>query len=324
MKRIFQLLATAVVSAACASSALAQAWPNRPVKLVVPYTAGGPADNLARAMAPRLTEAWGQQVVVENRPGANEMIAAEAVAKAPADGYTLLMASEAVFSLNPELRSKISYNPQKDFAPITKLVSAQLMMAVRPDLPANNVAEFIAYAKANPGKVTYGSTGQGGVLHLGMSWFSTLYGLKMEHVAYNGLPPALQDVMAGRVDAIIAIPGGVMPHVNAGKLKAYAVPGNARVRIAPNVPTFTEVGYPDFEASVYFGLVAPAGTPADIIQRISTDVSRVVRAPDFQEKYLVNIGFEPGGETPAQFAAFLKTDRESAAKRVRAANVKLD
>jgi tripartite-type tricarboxylate transporter receptor subunit TctC len=157
-----------------------------------------------------------------------------------------------------------------------------------------------------------------------MSWFNTLYGVKLDHVTYNGLPPALQDVMASRVDVTVAIAGGVMPYVNTGKLKAFGIAGSSRARIGPGVPTFAESGFPDFEASVYFGLVAPAGTPAEIVQKISSDVSRIVRSSEFNDKYLVNFGFEPVGETPAQFTAFLKKDRESAAKRVRAANVRLD
>ncbi|MDB5862161.1 MAG: hypothetical protein JWQ76_5850, partial [Ramlibacter sp.] len=293
MRKALYSLAVSLVVSVTASSAWAQAWPTKPVKIVVPYSAGGPADVLVRAMAPRLTEAWGQPIVVENRPGANEMIAAEAVAKAPGDGYTLLMASEATFSLNPELRSKIPYNPQKDFAPISRLVSANLMMVGRPDLPASNLAELMTYFKTNPGGSTYASTGIGSVIHLAMSWFNTMYGVKIEHVAYNGTPPALQDVMASRVDVMVAIAGGVMPYVNSGKLKAFGVAGSSRSRIGPNIPTFAESGFPGFDASVYFGLVAPAGTPAEIIQKISSDASRIVRSGEFNDKYLVNFGFDP-------------------------------
>jgi len=302
----------------------AQPYPSKPIHIVVPYTAGGPADLLVRGLGIKLAEKWGQQVVVENRPGANEIIAAEAVAKAAPDGYTLLVASDAVFTLNASLYSKLPYDPVKDLAPVSKLVTANLLLVTRPDFPANSVKEFIEYAKQNPGKLSYGSVGAGGVNHLAMSWFNSLNGLQMEHVPYKGLVQALQDVITGRVDTMFAVIGGALPFVQSNKLKALAVSGKARSGVLPNVPTFAEVGYPSFDASFYFALAAPAGTPRDILTKFASEASQIVNSAEFKEKYLTQLGFEPVGDTPDQFAAFLVNDRKIGAEKVKVSGAKLD
>jgi len=302
----------------------AQTYPSKPVHIVVPYTAGGPADLLVRGLGIKLAEKWGQQVVVENRPGANEIIAAEAVAKAAPDGYTWLVASDAVFTLNASLYSKLPYDPVKDLAPVSKLVTANLLLVTRPDFPANSVKEFIDYAKQNPGKLSYGSVGAGGVNHLAMSWFNSLNGLQMEHVPYKGLVQALQDVITGRIDTMFAVIGGALPFVQSNKLKALAVSGKARSGVLPNVPTFAEVGYPSFDASFYFAVAAPAGTPRDIVTKFASEASQIVNSAEFKEKYLTQLGFEPVGDTPDQFAAFLVNDRKIGAEKVKVSGAKLD
>ena len=317
-------LTLTLLAFALGANALAQSWPQRPVRIVVPYPAGGPADVMVRGLGQKLTDMWGQAVVVDNRPGANEIVAAEAVAKSPGDGYTLLVASDAVFSLNPHLYSKVPYDNVRDFVPVTRLVTANLMLVARPDFPAANVRELIDQVKKNPGKMSYGSVGAGGVNHLGMAWFASLNGLTMEHIPYKGLPPALQDIVTGRVDMMFAVMGGAVPFVKDGKLKAYAVSGKARAPIAPATPTFAEAGFPNFDASFYFGLTAPRGTPADIASRIAADATRVVTAEEFKSRFLTNLGFEPVGETPEQFAAFLKGDREIAAQKVKVSGARLD
>jgi tripartite-type tricarboxylate transporter receptor subunit TctC len=304
--------------------ARAQAWPAKPVRLVVPYTAGGPADILARAMAQKMGETWGQQVLVENRPGANEIIAAEAVAKAPGDGYTWLLSSDAVFVLNQNLYSKLPYDPVKDLVPVSKVVTTNMILIAKPEVPFNSVREFIDHARRNPGKLSYGSVGAGGVNHLAMAWFASIHNLQMEHVAYKGLVQSLQDMVAGRLDVMFAVPGGAAPFINSGKLKAFAVSGRNRLSIAKDVPTFAEVGYPDFDASFYFGIAAPAGTPRDVVGRFAGEASKIINAAEFKEKYLTPLGFEAVGDTPEQFAAFLRTDREMAAKKVKASGAKLD
>lgn len=302
----------------------AQTYPVKPIRIVVPYTAGGPADLLVRGLGQKLTDAWGQQIVVENKPGANEIIAAQDVAKSPADGYSYLLASDAVFSLNAFLYSKLPYDPVKDFAPVSKLVNANLMLVARPDFQAGTVRGLIDAARNNPGKLNYGSVGAGGVNHLAMAWFNTLNGLEMQHVPYKGLVQGLQDIMTSRLDVMFAVIGGAAPLLKAGKLKGIAVSGSARNALIPEVPTFAEAGYPGFDASFYFGLAAPAGTPRAPLAKFAAEAAKIVNAQEFREKYLNNLGFEPAGDTPEQFAAFLRQDREAAEKKVKASGAKLD
>jgi len=309
--------------ALAATWAHAQPYPAKPIRIVVPYTAGGPADLLVRALGQKLTDAWGQQVIVENKPGANEIIAAQEVAHSPADGYNWLLASDAVYSLNPYLYSKLPYDPAKDFVPVSRLVTANLMLVERPDFPAATVRELIDYAKKNPGKLNYGTVGAGGVNHLAMAWFNTLHGLDMQPVHYKGLVNGLQDIMTNRLDVMFAVIGGAAPHLKAGKMKGLAVSGAHRHPLIPDVPTFAEAGLRDFDASFYFALAAPAATPRDIVAKFAAESAKIVNTGEFKDR-LTMLGFEPVGETPEQFAAFLKRDRELAQKKVQASGAKLD
>lgn len=304
--------------------AQAQTYPSKPIRIVLPYSAGGPADVMVRAISQKLGDSWGQPFIVDNKPGANEIIAADLVAKSPGDGYTFLVASDGAYSLNQNLYPKIPYDPVKDFVPVAKLAVGNLMLVTRPDFPAANVKEFIDYVKRNPGKLNYGSIGAGGVNHLASAWFNSINGLQMEHVAFKGLPAAVQELMAGRIDAMFAVTGGVAPFLESGKIKALAVSGRNRQPAAPNVPTFAEVGYPSFDASYYFGVVAPKGTPADITSRFARDMSKIINAADFKSKYLQPLGFDAVGDTPEQFAAFLTSDRELGAQKVKVSGAKLD
>ena len=318
MKKLWLFLALVPVAA------FAQQYPSKPIRVVVPYTAGGPADLLVRGLGQKLTEAWGQQIVVENKPGANEIIAAQDIAKSPADGYNYLLASDAVFSLNGFLYSKLPYDPMKDFAPVGRIVTANLMLVVRPDFPAKNVRELIDHAKKNPGKLNYGSVGAGGVNHLAYAWFNTLNGLEMQHVPYKGLVQGLQDIMTDRLDTMFAVIGGAAPHIKAGKMRGLAVSGQSRNPLIPDVPTFAEAGLPNFDASFYFALAAPAGTPRELLDRFAAESGKIVTSAEFKEKYLANLGFEAVRDTPQQFGAFLVKDRELAAKKVKASGAKLD
>jgi tripartite-type tricarboxylate transporter receptor subunit TctC len=324
MNKLATIAALAAVTVLAVGVTHAQPYPNKPVRIVVPYTPGGPADVLVRGLGQKLSEKWGQQIVVENKPGANEIVAAEAVAKSAPDGYTFLLASDAVFTLNSSLYSKLPYDAVKDFVPVSKLVTANLMLVARPDFPANSVKELAEYARANPGKISYGSVGAGGVNHLPMAWFANQNNLKMEHVPYKGLVQALQDMIAGRLDVMYAVIGGALPFVQSNKVKGIAQSGSARSTIIPNVPTFAEAGFPAFDASFYFALAAPTGTPRDIVARLATDASEIVRSAEFREKYLTNLGFEPVGDTPEQFAAFLVNDRKLGAEKVKVSGAKLD
>jgi tripartite-type tricarboxylate transporter receptor subunit TctC len=305
-------------------AAAAQTYPAKPVRIVVPYTAGGPADLLVRGLGQKLTELWGQQIVVENRPGANEIIAAQEIARSAPDGYSYLLASDAVFSLNGYLYSRLPYDPVKDFAPVSRLVNANLMLVARPDFPASSVRELVAYAKKNPGKLNYGSVGAGGVNHLAMAWFNRQNGLEMQHVPYKGLVQGLQDIMTSRLDVMFAVIGGAAPNLKAGKMKGLAVAGQSRNALVPGVPTFREAGFADFDASFYFGLAAPAGTPRPLVATMAAEAGRIVRTEEFKAKYLDSLGFEPVGDTPESFAAFLKRDRQLAAQKVKASGAKLD
>jgi len=302
----------------------AQPYPSKPVRIVVPYTAGGPADLLVRGLGQKLNDVWGQQVIVENKPGANEIIAAQDIAKSPPDGYNYLLASDAVFSLNSYLYSKLPYDPVKDLAPVSKLVNANLMLVARPDFPGSTVKDLVDYAKKNPGKLNYGSVGAGGVNHLAFAWFNTLNGLEMQHVAFKGLVQGLGEIMTSRLDVMFAVIGGAAPNLKAGKMKGLAVSGKARNPLIPDVPTFAESGMPNFDASFYFALAAPAGTPREMIAKMAADSAKVVQAAEFKEKFLNNLGFEAVGDTPGQFTAFLKGDREAAEKKVKASGAKLD
>ena len=318
------LLLGAIAGLVLADLAQAQAYPSKPVRIVVPYAAGGPADVMVRAISQSMGDSWGQPFIVDNKPGANEIIAAELVAKSAGDGYTFLVASDGAYSLNQNLYPKIPYDPAKDFVPVAKLAIGNLMLVTRPDFPAANVREFIDYAKRNPGKLNYGSIGAGGVNHLASAWFNNINGLQMEHVAFKGLPAAVQELIAGRIDVMFAVTGGVAAFIESGKIKGLAVSGRSRQVAAPGVPTFAEVGYPAFDASFCFGVVAPRGTPAEITTRFARDMSRVINTSEFKSKYLQPLGFEAVGDTPEQFAAFLKADRELGAQKVKVSGAKLE
>ena len=319
-----QILLAGLMGLAAGGAVMAQTYPSKPVRVVVPYAAGGPADVMVRAISQKLGDSWGQPFIVDNKPGANEIIAADFVAKSPGDGYTFLVASDGAYSLNQNLYPKIPYDPVKDFVPVAKLAIGNLMLVTRPDFPAANVREFIDQVKRNPGKFNYASIGAGGVNHLASAWFNNINGLQMEHIAFKGLPAAVQELMAGRIDAMFSVTGGVAPFLESNKIKALAVSGRARQPAAPNVPTFTEVGYPTFDASYYFGVVAPKGTPPNITARFARDMSQVINTAEFKTKYLQPLGFEAVGDTPEQFAAFLKGDRELGAQKVKVSGAKLD
>lgn len=321
MKFLKHLVATALVVACGVAGA--QSWPTKPVRIVVGYGAGGPGDIIARALAVKLGAAWGQPVVVDNKPGANEIIAALDVIKQPADGHTLILGTDALYSFNKLIRSKPGYDAEKDLAPIGRVGHSPLGVFVRPDFPAKDMKEFVAYVKANPGKLNYASTGVGGITHLAVSWMSKLYGLDMVQTPYNAVPLLMGDLSAGRTDMTMLAAGPLMPFVNSGKLRALAVAGPTRVAIAPNVPTFAESGYPEYESFFYMALAAPAGTPPAVLSKISTDVIAALKTEDMA-KALTNVGFQGVGESPAQFAAFLVKDRANAADRVKAANVKME
>ena len=303
-------------------AALAQ-YPTKPVHIVVPYAAGGAVDAFARVLTQQLSEMWGQQVVVDNRPGASTMIGAEQVAKSPPDGYTLLLTAELTLVIVPHLYEKIPYDPLRDFAPVVALVSATQALVANPSLPVKTVKDLVALAKAKPGQLTFGSFGNGSTGHLNMEVLQAMTGARFNHIPYNGAGPAMNDVIGGHIDFMLAALSIVKGNVQAGKLHMIGVGSNHRSGEFPDVPTLSESGAPGFEAKSWFGLVAPAGTPPDVIKKINQDVTRVISDHAFAEKYLAAQGLESITGTPEQFAAFVRAETVRWGKIVKDADVKV-
>jgi len=302
--------------------ALAQ-YPTKPVHVVVPYPAGGAVDAFARVLTQKLSEMWGQQVVVDNRPGASTMIGAEQVAKSPPDGYTLLLTAELTLVIVPHLYEKISYDPLRDFVPIVALVSATQALVANPSLPVKTVKDLVALAKAKPGQLTYGSFGNGSTGHLNMEVLQAMTGARFNHIPYNGAGPAMNDVIGGHIDFMLAALSIVKGNVQAGKLRMIGVGSNHRSSEFPDVPTISESGAPGFEAKSWFGLVAPAGTPPDVIKKINQDVTKVISDRAFAEKFLAAQGLEPITGTPEQFAALVRAETVRWGKVVKDADIKV-
>jgi len=303
-------------------AALAQ-YPTKPVHIVVPYPAGGAVDAFARVLTQQLSEMWGQQVVVDNRPGASTMIGADQVAKSPPDGYTLLLTAELTLVIVPHLYEKIPYDPLRDFTPIVALVSATQALVANPSLPVKTVKDLVALAKAKPGQLTYGSFGNGSTGHLNMEVLQAMTGARFNHIPYNGAGPAMNDVIGGHIDFMLAALSIVKGNVQAGKLRMIGVGSNHRSSEFPDVPTISESGAPGFEAKSWFGLVAPAGTPPDVIRKINQDVTKVISDRAFAEKYLAAQGLGSITGTPEQFAAFIRAETVRWGKVVKDADVKV-
>jgi len=304
------------------TTALAQ-YPTRPVHVVVPYPVGGAVDAFARVLSQQLSEVWGQQVLVDNRPGASTIIGAEQVAKSPPDGYTLLLTAELTLVTVPHLYEKIPYDPLRDFAPVIALVSATQALVANPSLPVKTVKDLVALAKTKPGQLTYGSFGIGSTGHLNVEVLQAMTGARFNHIPYNGAGPAMNDVIGGHIDFMLAALSIVKGNVQAGKLHMIGVGSEHRSPEFPDVPTISESGVPGYEAKSWFGLVAPAGTPPDIIKKINQNVTSVISDRAFAEKYLVAQGLEPILGTSAQFAAFIRAETVKWGKVVKDANAKL-
>jgi tripartite-type tricarboxylate transporter receptor subunit TctC len=317
-------LTTIAGGALCALSAaaLAQSYPVKPLRIVVGFSAGGGTDVAARAVAQKLTESLAQPVVVENRVGAASSIAAEHVARSPADGYTLMMGSVSL-SINPSLHARLAYDPQRDFAAVVHLVSSPFIFVTHPSIPATTVKEFVAFAKARPGQLNFATAGAGSGAHMFMELFNLITGVKMTSVHYKGQAPATVDVLAGQVpvqfDSIMTL----YPITRQGRLRALAVSTTQRSPIAPELPTMVEAGVPGYDADAWFGFFAPAATPKDIIQRLNTESVKALQAADLRER-LRGIGATGVGGTPEQFGAMYRNELAKWAKVVKAAHVRVD
>jgi tripartite-type tricarboxylate transporter receptor subunit TctC len=323
MKAIIHRLAVGTLLALFAVAAPAQTYPAKPVRIVVPFPPGGATDILARDVAQKLTEAWGQQVIVDNRPGAGGNIGSELVAKSAPDGYTLEMGTVGTHAINASLYAKMSYDHVKDFAPIILVAAVPNVLEVNPAVPVNSVAELIAYAKANPGKLNFASSGSGTSIHLSGELFKVMAGVDMTHVPYKGSAPALQDLLGGQVQLMFDNLPPSLPHIKAGKLRALAVTTAARAPALPDVPTVAEAGLPGFEASSWFGLLAPAGTPREIVAKLNGEVAKWLATPEAKEK-LSKQGANAAGGTPEDFAKHIAAETEKWAKVVRASGAKVD
>jgi len=300
----------------CANAA-AQSYPTRPIRLVVPYPPGGPLDIMARAIGQKLTEAWSQPVVVDNRAGAGGNIGADLVAKSPADGYTLLMGAVATHAINPTLYGKVPYDPIRDFAPVALVAQVPNVLVVNPAVPARTVRELIELARAKPGTLNFGSGSTGSTGHLAGELFNTMAGVKMVHIPYKGGAPAMADLLAGQVQLMFDNLANALPNVKAGRLRALAVTTLARSPAVPDLPTVAESGLPGFDLTTWFGLMVPAATPPEIVARLNAEIVRALAARDLRER-LEKMGAEvPINNTPEHFAAFIRSEAAKYAKVVK-------
>ncbi len=318
------LIAVVAASLFAASLAFAQAtYPSKPIRMVVPFPPGGTTDILARAVAQKLTEAWGQQVIVDNRPGAGGNIGSDLVAKAAPDGYTLLMGTVGTHAINPSLYARMPYDAQKDFAPVILVAGVPNVLEVNPSLPVHTVQELIAYARANPGKLNFASSGNGTSIHLSGELFKAMTGVKMTHVPYKGSAPALADLVGGQVQLMFDNLPSSLGLIKGGKLRAIAVTSTTRSSALPDVPTIAESGLPGYEASSWFGVLAPARTPPAIVDKLNAVIGAWLASPEAKEK-LASQGAVAAGGTPADFAHYIASETVKWAKVVKASGAHID
>jgi tripartite-type tricarboxylate transporter receptor subunit TctC len=297
-------------------------YPSKPIRMIVPFAPGGGVSNVARIIGPKLTESWGQQVVIDNRPGGNTIIGTETLVRSPPDGYTLIMVSSA-HVINHYLLPNLPYHALNDFAPVSSTSSGPYVMVAHPTLPANTLQEFIALAKSKPGQLNYSSSGTGGVQHLAGELFNIMAGVKVQHVPYKGAGPAVIELVGGQVHFSFQPPGNVLQHVRSGKLKAIAAPGQSRLPSLPNVPTFAEAGLPGFEVKSWIGILAPAATPKAIVSRLGAEIANIIKMPDTRDK-LLRQEHDPMILGPEEFAAFIRADMARVARIIKTANIKIE
>ena len=310
--------------AAIAGLAVAQQdYPNKPIRFISPYAPGGATSILGRLVGQRLTEIWGQPVVLDNRPGGNGVISAEALLKSQPDGYTILLISGTAHLVAPLLIKNFPYDPINSFAPVATLASGELILLLHPSVSANTLRELIALAKASPGRFNYSTAGNGGMSHLAAELFSSLAGVKMQDVAYKGSTPAVTDLIGGQVQLSFQNPFSLIPHIKSGRFKAVAITGKTRAAALPTVPTFTEAGLPGMDVRLWYGILAPASTPKPIIDKLSAEIARILGLPDTKDK-LGSQGMEPFISTPEQLDALMRADTAQYARIIKAANIRTE
>jgi tripartite-type tricarboxylate transporter receptor subunit TctC len=328
MNRLFSISAALAVSlvslASMTAAAQTPAYPSKPIRIVVPYAAGGGIDVISRLVGEKLSQRLGQPVVIDNRPGGGTLLGAEQVAKSAPDGYTLMVTTDATMTINPYLYVKLPYDPVKDFAPITQMVFLNQLLLENPAVPAKNLKELIAYAKANPGKLNYGSYGSGSQPHLAMEMLKSQAGMFIVHVPYRGLTQTVPATIAGDVQLTFSGAASSLAFIKSGRLRALAVGGKTRLALLPDVPTFAESGFPDVPANAWFGLFAPAATPRDIVMKLNAEVVRILRDPEFVQKELTAKGYELIASTPEEFTTFLAADSLRNARAVKISGAKVE
>lgn len=325
MKRTGICIHALLIAAGCffSTAVFAQQWPTHAVRIIVPFPPGQAADIIARVIAERLSPAIGQQVIVDNRPGAGAALGTEIGAKSPPDGYTLLAGGSAALAINPHLYQKLGYNTLRDFAPITQIVAIAEVFVVNPTLPAQNLNDYIRLAKQRPGELNYGSSGAGSTSHLVTAALATRAGITVNHVPYKGAVQALTDLIAGQVTLVAETPPTVIPHVQSKKIRPIAISMIKRIPQLPDVPTVDEQGIKGYDLNTWTSLVAPAGTPAAILDRLNAEITKIIAQPEVQKR-LVDMGFIPVGNSREQFGAFLKAEYANWAKIVQASGAKVE
>ena len=321
--RPYLLLALAVSALITATSAHSQSYPSKPIRIVVPFSAGGPTDITVRNIAPRLTELLGQSIVVDNKAGANGIIGAEAVAKSPPDGYTLLMVTASVAAINMVTYAKPPYDTLRDLQALTPIMTTTSLIVVHPSLPVKTLKDLVALAKARPNEITFGSAGTGGTLHLGLELLMQEAKIKINHVPYKGAAPAVVDVIAGQINGMFVDLPVVSPYVKDHKVRALAVTSAQRSQYFPDVPSTKEAGYPGVEMTNYYGLLLPAKTPRDIVMKLHDAVVKAVNTPRVREN-LIAVGADPLTMTPDEFTRFIRADIEKWGKLVKSAGIKVE
>ena len=317
------IIASVIIVAAGAGAVQAQSYPSKSIRFVVPYAPGGSTDIVARILAQKLSDAMGQQVVVDNRPGAGGSIGADVVAKSPPDGYTMVTAVTGIMAINQFLYRKLPFDPEKDLAPVTQVGSLPLILVVHPSLPAKNVREFIAIAKAKPGQLNYGSSGVGTATHMTTELFKSMAGVDLVHIPYKGSGQVMGDVIGGQLALIFDQIVSSLPHVQGGKLRMLAITSAKRFPSLPDLPTIAESGVPGYESISWAGVAVPAGTPKEIIARLHAEIVKVLAAPDIRERFLRD-GIETVGSTPEQFTEHIRRERIKWAKVVKDSGAKAE
>lgn len=323
---MFRALLALVAAITLAGPSLSQtgagSYPNKPIRFIVPYAPGGSTSYVARLVGAKLAEAWGQQVLIDNKPGANTVIGSEALARSAPDGYTISLAASTHVTV-PHLAANLPFDALRDFTPVAGLVTTQLVLVVHPSVAASNVSEFIALAKAKPNELNFAAVGTGSSTHLAGEYFKSVAGVKMQHVPYKGTAPALTDLIGGQIQLNFDTPVTSIPHIKSGRLRALAITGSKRLATLPDVPTFAEAGLPTYDFQLWFGVLAPAGTPGPIVDKLSAEIARILAVPEVKQQ-LAEQGLDTAYRPSAEFDKLIRSDHERFGRLIKSAGIKVE